>query len=305
MKRHLIGCTLLIIMLLGIAPMGQSQQLTCGISMFPLILGPEADPIEVADLQAILRDLRYYQGQVDGIFSSALEGAFHQFQVAHNLASDSVVNEATWLALAGGTHNSADVISKPKPSGALRIEVDTNQLKLTLFVDDKPYKSYPIAVGRMSGFTWSPIGDWRVVNKGINWGGGFGTRWMGLNVPWGTYGIHGTNKPYSIGSRASHGCIRMFNKDVEELYSWVSVGTQVSIVGRTPKIKLRNTLRVGDTGQDVVQVQQHLQALGIQVAADGRYGPQTQAYIQQLQQLYGLPADGTIYSDMYYLLGLK
>ena len=48
----------------------------------------------------------------------------------------------------------------------------------------------------------------------MNWGGGFGTRWLGLNVPWGIYGIHGTNQPWSIGTQASAGCIRMFNRHV-------------------------------------------------------------------------------------------
>ncbi len=43
-------------------------------------------------------------------------------------------------------------------------------------------------------------------------------RWIGLNVPWGVSGIHGTNMPGTIGSEASHGCIRMLDKDVEEHY---------------------------------------------------------------------------------------
>ncbi len=59
-------------------------------------------------------------------------------------------------------------------------------------------------------------------------GGGFGSRWMGLNVPWGgKYGIHGTNQPGSIGFNASAGCIRMRNKDVEELYNLVEYNTTV------------------------------------------------------------------------------
>jgi len=58
---------------------------------------------------------------------------------------------------------------------------------------------------------------------------------MGLNVPWGIYGIHGTNKPWTIGQFASHGCIRMRNKDVEELFEWIPVGTNVLIEGRKMK----------------------------------------------------------------------
>jgi lipoprotein-anchoring transpeptidase ErfK/SrfK len=46
------------------------------------------------------------------------------------------------------------------------------------------------------------------------------------------YGIHGTNAPASIGHNASHGCIRMRNRDVEELFAMVSVGDEVELYGR-------------------------------------------------------------------------
>jgi lipoprotein-anchoring transpeptidase ErfK/SrfK len=55
-----------------------------------------------------------------------------------------------------------------------------------------------------------------------------GTRWLGLSVK--GYGIHGTNNPSSIGHNASHGCIRMRNRDVEELFGMVSVGDDVELV---------------------------------------------------------------------------
>jgi lipoprotein-anchoring transpeptidase ErfK/SrfK len=55
-----------------------------------------------------------------------------------------------------------------------------------------------------------------------------GTRWIGLNVK--GYGIHGTNAPNSIGKDASHGCIRMRNKDVEELFALVAVGVPVQLI---------------------------------------------------------------------------
>jgi len=45
------------------------------------------------------------------------------------------------------------------------------------------------------------------------------------------YGIHGTNAPRSIGKAASHGCIRMRIQDVEELFSLVSVGDEVDLIG--------------------------------------------------------------------------
>ena len=52
---------------------------------------------------------------------------------------------------------------------------------------------------------------------------------MGLSLK--GYGIHGTNAPSSIGRNASHGCIRMRNHEVEELFGMVAVGDAVELVG--------------------------------------------------------------------------
>jgi hypothetical protein len=56
-----------------------------------------------------------------------------------------------------------------------------------------------------------------------------GTRWLGLSRP--RYGIHGTNAPRSIGHAASHGCIRLRNRDVERLFTMLQVGDAVKIRG--------------------------------------------------------------------------
>ena len=56
-----------------------------------------------------------------------------------------------------------------------------------------------------------------------------GTRWLGLNRK--SYGIHGTNEPRSIGRNASHGCVRMRNRDVEDLFARVAVGDVVELHG--------------------------------------------------------------------------
>ena len=66
-----------------------------------------------------------------------------------------------------------------------------------------------------------------VVPAGLN--NPLGPRWLGLNKK--SYGIHGTNVPRSIGKAASHGCIRLRNADVVELYSMLAVGDTVEIHG--------------------------------------------------------------------------
>jgi lipoprotein-anchoring transpeptidase ErfK/SrfK len=50
-----------------------------------------------------------------------------------------------------------------------------------------------------------------------------------LGLDRGNYAIHGTNRPQSVGRFVSHGCIRMYNADIRELYSMVSVGTPVVV----------------------------------------------------------------------------
>jgi lipoprotein-anchoring transpeptidase ErfK/SrfK len=108
------------------------------------------------------------------------------------------------------------------------ITINTAGHTLTLSKNGAPYKSYPVAVGKRS--TPTPKGNFRITNKLMNPGGPFGVRWLGMNIPRGGYGIHGTNNPRSIGKSVSHGCVRMYNKDVTELYSLVPTGTPVTIL---------------------------------------------------------------------------
>lgn len=72
------------------------------------------------------------------------------------------------------------VISNP---AEYMILVQIDEKTLYLFEDGKCIKQYLIASGHSN---WpSPLGNWKIVNKS-KWGEGFGGRWMGLNVPWGT-----------------------------------------------------------------------------------------------------------------------
>ena len=84
---------------------------------------------------------------------------------------------------------------------------------------------YTVAVGAPE--TPTPTGRFTVINKAVNPGGPFGTRWLGLSAP--HIGIHGTNDPSSIGKAVSKGCIRMHNKDIEAVFPLVDVGAVVKI----------------------------------------------------------------------------
>ncbi|SDD41745.1 L,D-transpeptidase catalytic domain [Paenibacillus sp. UNCCL117] len=106
-----------------------------------------------------------------------------------------------------------------------RIIVDLSDRKLHLLDGNRVVQSYPIGVGTM--LTQTPVGEYTIINKAPNPGGPFGVLWMGLSRP--HYGIHGTNQPSSIGTMASHGCIRMYNRDVLALSRFVPIGTRVTI----------------------------------------------------------------------------
>jgi lipoprotein-anchoring transpeptidase ErfK/SrfK len=122
------------------------------------------------------------------------------------------------------------------------IVINSRNNTLRFYVDGQLSQSYSCATGASSSQT--PQGKCQVVQKivdrpyykaGIAGGdpsNPLGRRWMGLNLAGtsgSTYGIHGTNNESSIGSNASHGCIRMHNADVEYFYDFVSIGTTVII----------------------------------------------------------------------------
>ncbi|AJG40965.1 peptigoglycan-binding protein LysM [Thermotoga sp. RQ7] len=119
------------------------------------------------------------------------------------------------------------------------IVVNLFSSKLGLYYDGVLLKVYPVALGRSDA---TPPGRYWILRKEIDpalyWFGeyisprtplnGLGTRYLQLSNP--TYAIHGTSKPWEIGKRISHGCIRMFNRDVEELDAFAGVGTEVIVV---------------------------------------------------------------------------
>ena len=114
-------------------------------------------------------------------------------------------------------------------------------------------KTYPIGIGRVGWET--PLGSTTVVAKAVNpvWyvpqsvrkehaemgdpipsvipagpDNPLGTRVLKLNIP--GYLIHGTNQPYGVGMRVSHGCVRLYPENIEYLYELVSVGEPVQII---------------------------------------------------------------------------
>lgn len=189
-------------------------------------------------------------------------------------------------------------------SSELYIFIDLTQKALYFFKNGEQVKKYTVAIGTAENP--SPIGIFTVVEKG-RWGKSFGGRWLGLNVPWGTYGIHGTTKPGSIGRAASHGCIRMRNGDIVELYKMVKHGTIVEIYGGPfgPFGKGFRRLHPGDTGADVLEVQKNLKLKGYYKGyLSGYYSKATERALNAFQKDKKLPITNIIDNKLYERLGI-
>ena len=127
-----------------------------------------------------------------------------------------------------------------------RVVVSLPDRKLALLENDRVVSLYPVAVGAAE--SPSPVGTFTIVSRVSNptyYKPGkiiepgstnpVGTRWIGLSEK--GYGIHGTDDPRSIGSAKSHGCIRLRNRDVEQLFERVRAGDVVELhAERTPEI---------------------------------------------------------------------
>jgi len=143
------------------------------------------------------------------------------------------------LAAAASAQNIAKPAAETKPHSDRRIVVSVPDRKLALIENNRVMNVYDVAVG--ATLSPSPKGEFQIVQRlenptyytpGVVIGPGasnpLGTRWMGLNLK--GFGIHGTNRPDSVGHRASHGCIRLRNRDIEDLFARVKVGDRVSLI---------------------------------------------------------------------------
>jgi lipoprotein-anchoring transpeptidase ErfK/SrfK len=132
--------------------------------------------------------------------------------------------------------------SKPNSVNRVRrvVLVSIPDRKLAVIENGNVLATFPIAVG--AAVSPSPTGEFQIVSRVANptyyhrgsvvpsgKDNPVGTRWLGLSQP--RYGIHGTNAPRSIGHAASHGCIRLRNRDMERLFTMLRVGDSVEIRG--------------------------------------------------------------------------
>ncbi len=127
-------------------------------------------------------------------------------------------------------------------SSLTTVVINTMTARLALYYNGVLVRTFPVAIGKSDT---TPPGVYWIVKKEVDpalyWYGeyipprspinGLGTRFLQLSNP--TYGIHGTTKPWEIGKRISHGCVRMLNQDVETVDALIDTGTKVIVVKNT------------------------------------------------------------------------
>ena len=152
------------------------------------------------------------------------------------------------LALVGLVLIAPSHAQTPKPAAADGGDVRHTRVvlvsipdrKLAVIEDGNVIATFAVAVGAET--SPSPTGEFHIVNRVSNptyyrpgtvipsgKDNPVGTRWVGLSQK--GYGIHGTNAPGSVGQAASHGCIRLRNRDIERLFAMVRTGDVVQIRG--------------------------------------------------------------------------
>jgi lipoprotein-anchoring transpeptidase ErfK/SrfK len=182
---------------------------------------------DVRELQRHLTQAGVFDESATGQYGEKTEAAVLAFQKKYGLTADGIVGPRMIMALSG------------------HLVVDLSDLKLYLYRYGSLAKTYRIAAGtkeyptptgnfsvtsKIVDPTWyPPNSEWAKDAKPIPPGitNPLGTRWIGTSAP--NVGIHGTSAPSSIGTYASHGCIRMYIPEVEELFEKVAVGMPVVI----------------------------------------------------------------------------
>lgn len=140
--------------------------------------------------------------------------------------------------------NPAQPSPETRSDASLYLKIDLSDRRVYVMRDNQVKTSFPIAIGRRGWET--PTGEFRVIQmlRNPSWQHPFtgevvppgrdnplGVRWIGFWTDGRNYiGFHGTPNENSVGRAASHGCVRMFNRDVVNLFEMVSLGTPVVVV---------------------------------------------------------------------------
>ncbi len=191
-----------------------------------ITLGPGAHGRDVLSLTRRLRlEGAWKRKTLARTYDNRVVAAVKRYQKQNKMVQDGIARPALLAATQG------------------KIIIDKSKFRLRAYRDGKLVLTFPIAIGqaaypsptgtfvvteKLKNPTWIPPNSpWAKGLEPIPPGSGnpLGTRWIGTSAP--AVGIHGTPANNSIGTAASHGCIRMHISDVEKLFNYVDVGETV------------------------------------------------------------------------------
>ncbi len=304
-------------------------------------------------LQAKLFELGYYMDEITGTYSNETREAVIAFQKTNSLPADGVTGEKTWN-MVFNNQETLEAGATPRPTPAptpvpYAITVDvTNQVVTAYGLDEN--NQYTKVVRQMicstgTRATPSDIGSWKLGSGRSRFPlfpkfGVYVQYWLPIVNGIGFHSVIYNTKntmdlaEYSyrqLGTRASHGCIRLLVADAKWLYENAGKGTVVTITNDLPSdpeltqslkpapLNYKNmlpkstpeptpppvfdskqqppqpfrTLNKGDKGEDVYWLQMKLKELGyyLGTVTGGYYGG-TQKAVKAYQKDYGLTADG-------------
>jgi lipoprotein-anchoring transpeptidase ErfK/SrfK len=208
-------------------------------------------------------------GLEDGglVFRNAKAGAALDANRAEHLITAALADGSVSVRLP--MHDVRPKVTPETIGPTIVVHVDTNTLDL--YDGFRVVRTWDVATAKPGYIT--PPGEWTIYRMAVNptwhnpaldsWGAGLpavipggpgnpmGTRALYITAP-GLIRIHGTSSPESIGRYASHGCIRMHNEEIEQLYELVSVGTKVIIMGARPSWAVEGDFPDTPDGSDTV-----------------------------------------------------
>ncbi|MBT9313831.1 L,D-transpeptidase [Leptothoe spongobia] len=166
----------------------------------------------------------------------------YDWKVEDTPATERLSNLSTRISIVNGRRPRL-INPLKQPISDVQVVVQLNARKVNVYRHGEIIKQYLIAIGQSEWET--PVGSFNVIQKqeyptwqhpitgeivpaGKN--NPLGSRWIGfLSSRDGEIGFHGTNEESLIGEAISHGCIRMLNEDIEDLYSYIELGTTVTV----------------------------------------------------------------------------
>ncbi len=221
----------------------------------------------VKQLQERLNLLGYYDGPISGNFLKNTTRAVKALQTQNGLKANGVVDEETWNVIFNEAYPVLPgATPKPTPSPSpvpFAITVDVaNQVTTVYGRDDEG--NYSVVVRQMlcsTGLKATPsdVGDWVLNGRHATWcyfpkWGSYARYWTRINSSIAFHSViyHSvsntdmkTSSYSKLGSRASHGCIRLTVEDAKWIFDNVGAGTVVSIVeGMPPDPELRDALKL-------------------------------------------------------------